>query len=142
MPKRPQKKEKTIKKKLGPTGQFVFRLTKVKTKHNGKDEARSTIIGVYDTKEAALLAASSSLVKTALGTIDETITALGQNKELLGQYPGLIQDYRKNAPDEGIVWRFGDCSKFEGDTHTVSIEKVELLSLVEQQTKKKKRRAK
>lgn len=135
--KRKKREEEAAKaKKLGPTGTFAFRLTEDETHHNGEDTSET--IGIYNSKEAAISA--SNLVETAWGSIDEAKEYAAKDEDL-AQYPDLIQDFRENAPDNGIVWQFGDGENLEGDIQTVSIEKLEV-SESDEQPKKKKRKAK
>ena len=89
--------------------------------HGWGSGQESKVIGVYISKEAAVLASGD--INTSYGTFDK---AIEPNR---GDFSGEFdhKDYRNNPPDDGILIQLGGDDIGEGDYIRLKIQKMPLL---------------
>ena len=115
----------------------VYVLLLTECHHAIPGDADPEVIGVFDTKSAAV--ARASTVETEYGDFDYAISNVFEN-------PGEYQDNRENPPDNGTLLQVGDDDIGEGDFSRLSIKKMPILSLgveeskVEKEEEKKRKR--
>jgi len=113
----PQKNEwREQGKRLEPSGtSCVYVLSLEEHEHSG-DESEHTMVGVYNSKLAAI-AGSSTVELGAFGRIDD---AMAQWLE------AIWEDNREHPPDDGVLLEF---HVEEGDYARLHIKKMEVLGL-------------
>jgi len=112
------------------TGNAAYLLLQTRRNHAIMEDEEPIVIGLYDSKAAAVAAAST--VRCDYGTFDEAM------KDPFGE--GGYEDNREDPPDDGILIQVGRDDIGEGDYCCLSIKKLPILGIQEAEAKKDEER--
>jgi hypothetical protein len=110
---------------LQQTNSHVYLLMREEQNHARRGGEAKTLVGVYDSKEAAV--AASMDVETGYGTFDSAIADDFKDDHV---------DNRETPPDDGILIQIGSEDAGEGDLVRLLIERIDVLGLEEESSSK------
>ena len=129
----PLAKEEKIRQEA-PVGVFVYVLRIEDSSHEKDFIPDSEVVGVYNSKVAALQFASTYVTPENLLSFDEMIEEYGED--------GMVVDVRKKGsiiPDDGVIMQYGD--DYIGASDIVRMKvKIKMTTMMMVHTKKKAKR--
>ena len=122
----PPKRKKTSKSSRNES--FVYLLIQESIDHGNNHELETEIIGVFDSKAAAV-ASAESVESIGYGAFDDAIESIFMEDH---------EDNRDDPPDDGILIQLGHEYSGEGDIERLLIKKFPLKSMPTSSVGKKK----